>query len=114
MREPLTYKTEYMVNVVDDARIHLAAAFDSSLSNERIYAFDTPYNWNSIIDAIEQLKPGIQTLPERPKDEGEDLSDPDNKLGGELLKKWWGQEGENGRGWKGLLQSVKENLEGIM
>ena len=114
MIQLLISDTEYMVNVVDDARIHLAAAFDSSLSNERIYAFDSPYNWNKIMDAIKELKPDIKTLPERIQDEGEDLSDPDNQLGGELLKKWWGQEGENGRGWKGLLQSVKENLEGIM
>jgi hypothetical protein len=36
--------TEYFINVRDDARLHVAATIDASLSNERIFAFAEPYN----------------------------------------------------------------------
>ena len=104
---------QWMVNVTDNARCHLAAAFDGSLVGERIYAFDSPFNWNGIVDVVRRVRPGAKTLPDRIQGELEDLSEPDNRLGGMLLKKWWGQEGEDRRGWTGLLESVKQNLEGV-
>lgn len=98
---------QYMINVVDDARIHVAAAIDKSLTNERILAFDSPWNWTAIIDAVQKARPNAK-LPARNPDEAKDLSEPDNALGAQLLQKWFGQ-----KGYKGLEQSVVDNLEGI-
>lgn len=100
-------QTEWMVNVTDDARIHLAAALDGSLANRRIFAYDTAFNWNDVIDAVHQLRPDLP-LPDHVPGLGRDLSEPDNALGAQLLRKWWGQDG-----YRGLLQSVREGLEGV-
>lgn len=96
-----------MIDVIDDARIHLAAAIDASVSNERIIAFAHPWNINTVIEACRSARPHAK-LPDLIPDPGQDLSEPDNELGAELLKKWWGQDG-----YKSLLQSVIENLEGL-
>ncbi|CAK4035003.1 Aldehyde reductase 2 [Lecanosticta acicola] len=104
-----TTTPQYMIDVVDDARLHLIAAFDPSINNERIFAFNVPFNWTDIIHAIKQLRPNANTLPSPPENEGRDLSKVPNQLGAELLKKWYGQE----TGYKPLTQSIEENLEGI-
>jgi hypothetical protein len=104
-----------MVDVRDCARLHLIALLDSSVANERIFAFDEIFTWNQIIDIVSELRPKdaerLQAL--KLKDEVADATTVDNKLGGELLKKWYGQEGDKGRGWSGLRKAVEENLEGV-
>jgi hypothetical protein len=104
-----------MVNVLDNARLHLLALLDTSVTNERIYAYDEIFTWNGLIDIISRLRPSSKARLEaaRPKDEVADITTVDNKLGGELLRKWYGQEGGRGRGWAGLERTVKENLEGV-
>lgn len=52
-------------------------------------------------------------LSYRLKNEIKDVMTVDNSLGTSLLKKWYWQDGENGRGFKGLETSVRENLEGV-
>lgn len=97
-----------MVDVIDDARIHLiAAALDSSLSNQRIFAFAHPFNWTSIARAVRNARPNATTVLTPPANEPEDLSRVPNELGAELLRKWYGQDG-----WKSLQTTVEENLEG--
>ncbi|KAK9422885.1 hypothetical protein SUNI508_04552 [Seiridium unicorne] len=39
-----SFLLQYMVNVVDCARLHLIASIDGSVNNERILAFDVPFN----------------------------------------------------------------------
>lgn len=101
-----------MVNVRDCARVHLIALLDTSVANERIFAFDEIFTWTKVIDIISELRPKdaerLQAL--KPKDEVADATTVDNELGGELLKTWYG---EKGRGWSGLNKAVKENLEGV-
>lgn len=94
-----------MINVTDDARLHIAAVIDNTVNDERIYAFDSPFNWNDIIDAVKEVRPNAK-LPDHVPEQGRDLSEPDNALGAKLLAKWWGQ-----KGYRGLVQSVRENLE---
>ncbi len=94
-----------MVDTIDDARIHLAAALDSTVKNERIFACDTPFNWGLVIKTILEIQPDA-TLPTAEPDEPMAINTWDNALGGELLKKWWGQPG-----YKGLKQTILESLE---
>lgn len=97
-----------MIDVVDDARIHvIAAALDSSLQNERIFAFNVNFNWTDIINAIKKHYPDAKGLAEAPENEGRDLSKVPNELGAGLLKKYYGQDG-----YKPFEQSILENLKG--
>ncbi|KAF7192056.1 NAD-dependent epimerase/dehydratase terH [Pseudocercospora fuligena] len=99
---------QYMIDVIDDARLHvIAAALDPSVKNERIFAFNVPFNWTKIIKIIKEVRPDITTVATPPENEGEDLSKVPNELGAKLLKEWYGQDG-----YKPLEQSVLENLEG--
>lgn len=106
---------EWMVNVRDCARVHLIALLDTNVANERIFAFDEIFTWTKVIDIISELRPKdagrLQALS--PKDEVADATTVDNQLGGQLLKKWFGQDGEKDRGWSGLRRAVEENLEGV-
>lgn len=94
------------INVTDDARLHVIAAIDKTVSNERILAFDEPFNCNKLADIIEKIT-GRKTIEQDPN-ELEDLSVVDNARGAELLQKWWGQ-----KGYQGLFESVKQNIEGL-
>ena len=101
------YETEWFINTRDDGRLHVAATIDTSVQNERIFAFAEPFNWNDILASIRELRPDNK-VPDDFPDLPRDLSTVDNALGKELLKKWWGQDG-----YTSLKQSVKENLEGF-
>lgn len=94
-----------MIDTIDDARIHVAAAIDTTVRNERIFACDEPFNWTKVIDIIHATLP-TKKLPSPDPNEPLDISDVDNALGAALLKKWWGQPG-----YKGLEQTIKETLE---
>ena len=98
-----------MIDVIDDARLHLIAALDPAVKNERIFAFNVPFNWTTIINAIKEVRPNASKLPTPPANEARDLSKVPNERGAELLKKWYGQE----TGYKPLNQAIAENLEGI-
>ena len=84
----------------------VVATIDASLSNERIFAFADPYNWNDILAVIHELRPS-QKFPDDFRDLPQDLSTVGNNLGEELRKKWWNQDG-----YTSLKESVKQNLVG--
>lgn len=101
--------TEYYIDTIDDARLHIiAAVYDDQLVNERIYAWAYPFRWNDVIDIINKVRPDLKCAADKDPNEGHDLSKAPNELGASLLKKWFGQTG-----YKSLEQSVKENLEHI-
>lgn len=106
----LTTATEYFIDIIDDARLHLCAAvLDESLNNERIFAFAYPFNGNDAVEAVKKVRPDVdQSKLKTDPDEPRDLSKVPNELGARLLKEWYGQDG-----YKSLEQSIKENLEGI-
>lgn len=87
----LTVFAEYMIDVIDDARLHvIAAALDGSLENDRIFAFIVAFNWTDVIKAIKEVRPDATTVATPPKDEPRDLSKVLNEQGAKLLKKWYG------------------------
>lgn len=98
-----------MIDVIDNARLHvIAAVLDRSLENDRIFAFNVAFNWTDVIKAIKEVCPDATTIATPPQDEPRDLSKVPNEQGAKLLKEWYHQE----TGYKPLIQTVKENLEG--
>ena len=97
---------QWMVNVQDTARVHVAALLAPELQNERILAFAQPYNWNDILAALRKGFPGKE-FPRDDPEQQRDLSELDNSQGAELLRAFGGD------GWTGLEESVKENCEGM-
>lgn len=95
----------YMTDTIDDARIHVAAAIDSTVASERIFVCDEPFNWTLVIEALRKALPDA-LLPDPTPNELLDISTIDNALGAQLLEKWWRQPG-----YKGLEQTVRETLE---
>ena len=97
---------QWMVNVKDTARLHVAGLILPEVENERIMAFAFPFNFSDILDILRKKFPG-KTLRENAKDEPRDLSVVDNRRGEELLKAL-GQ-----KGWTGLEESVTDNMKGV-
>ena len=97
---------QYMIDVVDCARLHLIALVDGSLDKERILAFYKPWNWNVILDRFRKLFPD-RSFPAN-RELGEDLSEVDNALGAELLRKWYGQDG-----YTDFDESLRKQVENV-
>lgn len=93
--------------MTDVARIHVAAAIDLSVYNQRIMAFGCPFTWDEVIDAVQAAKPAA-TLPSHNSSQDRDLCEPDNSVGKNLLSKWWRQPM-----YTDLKETIKQNLEGI-
>lgn len=104
-----------MVDVSDCAKLFLIALLDSTVKNERLYAYDEKFTWCQVLDIMSELRPKDAARLEKLKikDEVADATTVDNQLGGELLKKWYAQDGDHGRGWIGLKHSVQENMKGL-
>lgn len=98
----------WMIDVSDDAKIHLGALIDGTVSNQRVFAYAHRFHWNDLLEAVKEARPDATTPPE-PLDDGlEDLTEVDNGAALGLLKKWWKQDG-----FRSFEDSVRENLEGF-
>lgn len=82
---------EYYIHPRDTARLHVAAATDSSVAGERILAFAEPYNWNQILDICRKARPQAN-VPANLDNDDKDLSTVDNELARSILKNRFGQE----------------------
>ena len=97
---------QWMVDVKDNARLHVSALIDPDVENERILAFAEPFNWNDILAHLRRLCLD-RTFPEDIPNAPRDLSTLDNSRGAELLR-------AHGRdGFTGLEESIKDNLIGV-
>lgn len=94
-----------MIDLYDASRIHVAAAIDISVSNERIFACDEPFTWHRVSQIIQKLLPDAE-LPYIASNEPSDVNTIDNRLGADLLAKWWRQPG-----YKGLEQTIRETVD---
>lgn len=93
---------QWMVDVQDTARLHVAALIDPDVENQRILAFAHPFNWNDVLACLRKLAPN-KSFPDDIEGLGRDLSRLDNRPGAGLLKKF-------GRsGWTSMEESVKNN-----
>ncbi|RMD39702.1 hypothetical protein DV735_g5437, partial [Chaetothyriales sp. CBS 134920] len=105
--KPTFVSPQWFVDVIDDARLHLAALLDKTVANQRLFAYAAPFDWNDFIDAVHKARPHATTILPRLPPHGQDLSVVDNGPAEALLTKWYPVSG-----WKSLDQSVLENLEG--
>lgn len=97
---------QWMINVKDTARLHVAALLDPEVENERILAFAQPYNWNGFLAVLRKIYPD-EKFPTDIDNEPLDLSKLDNSRGAALLKAF-------GRpGFTGLEESVRDNCAGL-
>ncbi|KAJ9654684.1 hypothetical protein H2201_008957 [Coniosporium apollinis] len=99
------FPAQWMINVEDDAKIHIACLADKTVNGERVLQFTHPFNWNDVLAVIRQLRPQAKTI-EDIKGQQRDWSTVDNEIGAELLRKLWGRDGH-----RTFEESVRNNLE---
>lgn len=97
---------QWMVNVKDNARLHISALTDPRVENERILAYAEPFNWNDVLAQLRRLYPD-RSFPKDIADAPRDLSTVDNSREAHLLQAY-GRDG-----FTSLGDSVKENTLGL-
>ncbi|KAK3114644.1 hypothetical protein LTR53_006856 [Teratosphaeriaceae sp. CCFEE 6253] len=95
----------WFVDVIDDARLHVAALLDPSCAGQRIFAAAEPFNWNDLLRIFRKLRPGKAFMAD--VEMGRNLSRVPNQEAEALLRKWFG------KGWTGLEESVGETIAGL-
>ena len=100
---------DYFVDVVDTARLHVAAAvLDGGLVGERILSFSVPFDWNDVLGSIRRVRQDVKMMGDMQGLRAKDPNTYDNELGRTLLRKWYGQDD-----YKGLDHAVEMNLIGM-
>lgn len=96
---------EWFVNPKDTGLLHLAALTFPAVTNARIWAVAETFNWTQVQEIFRKIAPGRKFVDLG--ELGRDLSEIDNSRGTEILKAL-------GRpGWRGLEESVRENVAGL-
>lgn len=94
---------QWMINVVDDARLHVAGLIYQDVEKERLMGFADTITYHKTLKRMRKIDPKRE-LPEPMEGEGEDLSTVDTKRSVELLKRW----GQNG--WTSFDETLRQNL----
>ncbi|KAL8938464.1 MAG: hypothetical protein Q9216_003877 [Gyalolechia sp. 2 TL-2023] len=100
------FPAQWMVDVQDTARLHVAALIDPDIKDQRILAYGHPFSFNDVLASLRKLYPS-KSFPEDNEDLGRDVSIVDNSQGAELLRRF-GRDG-----WASFEESMKNNLSGI-
>ena len=95
--------SQYMVDVKDVGRLHVAALVEPDVQNERLFAFSQLYNYNEVMSLLRKLGPD-RNIPKNNDDESRDLSIIDTKRSIELLQRM------SRPGFTSMEESIKENL----
>ncbi|KAJ6457403.1 NAD-P-binding protein [Mycena vitilis] len=98
---------QWYINVVDTARLHVAALIDPACNGKRIFAFGATYNWNDVLAVLRKQNPGREFIEDVPG-LGRDLSEIPNQSAEALLKKHYQ------KGFTGLEETVRENSRGVV
>ena len=77
----------YMVNVDDQARLHVAALLKEDVRGERLFAFAEPINYSTIVAALKKVNPGKTEYLAPPENEGRDLSTVSTGRAVEMLRR---------------------------
>ncbi|KAJ7676881.1 NAD-P-binding protein [Mycena polygramma] len=101
------FPPQWFINVVDTARLHVAALIDPSCNGKRIFAFAAPYNWNDVLAILRKQNPGREFMEDLPG-LGRDLSQVPNHGAEALLRKHYQ------KGFTGLEETVRENSRGVL
>ena len=95
---------QWMVNIKDTARLHVAARVFEDVVGERVLAFDRAYNYSDILGVLRRFVSG-RTFPRDVEGEERDLSEVDNERGRELLRRLGREERT------GLEEMVRDNVK---
>jgi nucleoside-diphosphate-sugar epimerase len=95
---------QWFVDVVDTARLHIAALLSKEIANERLFAYAEPWNWNDILRILRARFPEKHFAADM--DLGRDLCKVANKRAEDLLRSEFGQSG-----WVSLEESVGRNVQ---
>ncbi|KAF4546746.1 Nad-dependent epimerase dehydratase [Lasiodiplodia theobromae] len=98
---------QYYIDVEDTALLHVAALTRPDLKGNRIFGFVEEFNWNTLLHALRRIYPEKVFYEDR---EGQD-HDLSRILGASKAEKILRDMGRPG--WKGLEESLRENLEDI-
>jgi nucleoside-diphosphate-sugar epimerase len=98
------FPPQWMVDVRDDARVHVAALLDGDVNGRRLYAFARPFNWNDVLGALRRVEPGKEFMADL-DGQWSDETKVENGPAKELLKKWFGQED-----WTPFDEIIKANI----
>lgn len=99
---------EYFVDVKDTARLHVAGLLDSTIRNERLFAYAAPFNMHDIFDVLRKLRPLNTMMPDAHENEGRDLTEvsPGNRAE-QVMKQFFGV-----KGWTSLEDSIAAGIAG--
>jgi nucleoside-diphosphate-sugar epimerase len=98
----LFVEPQWFSDVVDTAKLHVAACVDSTVKNERIIGYGEAFNWNDVLAVFRRAVPDGGFIEDL--DLGRDLGQVDNTRGVGLLKKLYGI------GWTSLDESIRANV----
>lgn len=91
----------------DTALLHVAAALDPEIKNERLFSWGESCTWNEILVLMRAVAPGRKFVDDLPGERLMLTADDGKSL--DLLKKWSGQEG-----WTPLIEIISDNMTNIM
>lgn len=95
---------QYFIDVVDNAKLHVAAAIHANAVDERLFGYAEPWNWNDILAMLRKWFPEKTFIDDM--ELGRDISTVANGRALGLLKEVYGMER-----WTGLEESVKANVQ---
>ncbi|KAJ5425044.1 hypothetical protein N7465_000114 [Penicillium sp. CMV-2018d] len=102
-----TFVPQYFCDVIDIARLHVAALLDANTVSRRLFGFAASVNLTDLISVVRKLRPNNTLIPEPPVDDGRDLSKViPAKEAERLLREFCGREG-----WTSLEESIAQGLE---
>ncbi|OHW98953.1 NAD-dependent epimerase dehydratase [Colletotrichum incanum] len=103
------FMPQFYVDVVDVARLHAIALLAEPVKSQRIWASAEPVNTSDFIDVVHELRPDNKLIPEKPADEGRDLTElPPAAKAEALLQKYFGQ-----KGWTPFKKSVEAGIRDL-
>ena len=79
---------QWLVDVRDTARLHVAALIDPTCNGQRVFAFAFPFTWNDLLAIMRKVNPEKKFIEDR--DAGQDLSEIPNEEAESLLRKHYG------------------------
>ena len=77
---------QFVINVKDDARLHVAGLTMVDVKGERLLALTEPFNYSRWCESLKRIDPS-KNFPPPPENEGKDISTVDMKRSIELLRR---------------------------
>ncbi|KAF7562635.1 hypothetical protein G7046_g1471 [Stylonectria norvegica] len=103
------FPTPHHIDVVDAARLHVAALLDPEVHDERVMGFGTPFNWTDIVGLLRRVRPDNKLIPDAPENEGRDEATVKDRARAEgLLKSFFDQPH-----WTNLEDSIVAGLKSM-